>query len=76
MSQYISKYAKCPYYHRNDDNRICCEGINKSSTINVVFGNPKKLKEYGFTYCNDMDNYKNCLICQALNTKYGVDGNE
>lgn len=75
MSQYISKYAKCPYYHRNDDNRICCEGVKSSNTINLVFGDPRKLKEYGIRYCNDVNNYQNCLICKALNLKYGVNSN-
>ncbi len=72
MSQYVSKYAVCPYYHRHDDNRICCEGTNSENTINVVFGDQKKLKEYGIRYCNDIEGYKRCLICIALNKKYGV----
>lgn len=69
-TMYVSKYAVCPFYHRHDDNRICCEGTNKNNTINVVFAGPYELKEYGIMYCNDIDNYKNCLICKALNAKY------
>lgn len=76
MSKYISKYAKCPYYHRHDDNRICCEGVETSNTVNIVFGDQNKLKEYGLKFCNDVNNYKNCLICKALNQKYGVMSNE
>ena len=74
MSQYISKYAACPYYHRNDGNRICCEGTGKHNTVNLVFNDNKKLKEYGIRYCNDINNYHNCLICKALNSKYEVKG--
>lgn len=72
MSQYVSKYAVCPYYHRHDDNRICCEGTDSKNTINLVFGDQMKLKEYGIRYCNNIENHKNCLICKALNTKYEV----
>lgn len=72
MSQYISKYVVCPYYHRHDDNRICCEGTSSRNTINLVFSDSKKLKEYTEKYCENMDNYERCMICQALNTKYGV----
>lgn len=71
-SEYISKYVVCPYYHRHDDNRICCEGVTKSNTINIVFPNPIKLKNYTINYCNSVGNFNNCLICKALNQKYGV----
>jgi translation initiation factor 2 beta subunit (eIF-2beta)/eIF-5 len=74
MSQYISKYVVCPYYHRHDDNRICCEGtgLKNTNTINLVFVNNKTLKEYTTKYCNDIEGYKRCMICRALNEKYGV----
>ena len=70
MSQYVSKYAVCPFYHRHDDNRICCEGTGSRNTINLVFGNQCDLKVYGERYCNNISGYKDCLICQALNAKY------
>lgn len=72
VSQYVSKYAVCPYYHRHDDNRICCEGTGKGNTINLVFGDVKKLKDYGTAYCNSIEGCKKCLIHCALNTKHGV----
>ena len=70
MSQYVSKYAVCPFYHRHDDNRICCEGTDSKNTINLVFGDQCQLKAYGMRYCNDIEGYKDCLICKALNAKY------
>ena len=73
MSQYVSKYVVCPFYRRHDDNRICCEGTNSKNTINLVFGDKYKQKEYGIKYCNSIEGYKRCLICKALNTKYEVD---
>lgn len=76
MSQYVSKYAVCPYYRRHDDNRICCEGTDTKNTINVVFGDKNQQKLYGIRYCNDIVGHKRCLICNALNTKYGVNSNE
>ena len=72
MSQYVSKYVVCPYYRRHDDNRICCEGTGSMNTINLVFGDANKLKEYGIKYCNDIEGCKRCIIHKALNTKYGV----
>lgn len=71
MSQYVSKYAVCPYYHRHDNNRICCEGTNSKNTINLVFEDQSKLKKYTINFCNSIDGCKRCIIHKALNTKYG-----
>lgn len=71
MSQYISKYVACPYYSRHDGNRICCEGLDPSNTINLVFENKKHQKEYGYTYCNDVKRCRKCKIYQMLDAKYG-----
>lgn len=72
MSEYVSKYAVCPYYHRHDDNRICCEGTDSQNTINVVFGDSKRLKAYESKNCNSIEGCRKCIIHQALNIKYGV----
>ena len=72
MGDYLSKYVVCPYYHRNDDNRICCEGTSSKNTINLVFEDSKKLKNYTTNFCSDIQGYKKCLICKALDFKYGV----
>ena len=70
MSQYVSKYAVCPFYHRHDDNRICCEGTDSKNTINIVFGDQNRQKEYAIRYCNNLKGYEACLICKALMAKY------
>ena len=74
MSKYISKYVVCPYYHAHDNNRIRCEGtdLKNTNTINLVFSDVNELKKYTIKYCNDIDGYKRCMICKALNEKYGV----
>lgn len=76
MSEYISKYAVCPYYHRHDreqdSHKICCEGTDQHNTINLVYCDSKKLKEYEKTHCNSIEGCRKCLIHMALNIKYGV----
>lgn len=69
--KYISKYAVCPFYHKHEPNRICCEGVSAENTINLVFTDTKKLKEYTTVFCNDMNGYKNCAVCKMLERKYG-----
>lgn len=69
MAYYESKYAVCPFYRRNETNRIVCEGVDETNTINLVFTSRSEWREYEKTYCNIMGNYKNCLICQMLTAK-------
>lgn len=70
MSQYVSKYAKCPYYRRHDTNRICCEGTSDDNTINIVFGSKQDLKEYERAYCNDIFGCRDCPLHKMLDKKY------
>jgi hypothetical protein len=67
---YESKYAVCPYYHRHENNRICCEGTNDTNTLNLVFGDTNSMKAYSKRYCNDLERCKRCMIYQALDRKY------
>lgn len=70
MSGYVSKYVVCPYYHRHENNRICCEGTDETNTLNLVFGDTKELKAYGKRYCNDLKRCQSCMIYRALDRKY------
>ena len=70
MSRYVSKYVVCPFYRRNDTNRICCEGVDKTNTLNLVFEGKEKVLEYQRHFCNDIVNHKDCLICRMLTDKW------
>lgn len=70
MSRYISKYVVCPFYHRNDTNRIVCEGVDKTNTLNLVFETKENTLEYERHYCDDMDRHKECLLYQMLTKKW------
>ena len=70
MSEYVSKYAVCPYYRRHKDGRICCEGTDTTNSINLVFGDKNRLKEYETQYCNRIEGYPKCLVSHALDSKY------
>lgn len=70
MSQFVSKYVVCPYYRRHNDNRICCEGTDETNTINLVFEDTRRQKEYGIIFCNDINGYRRCMVCRMLESKY------
>lgn len=69
MSSFVSKYAVCPYYHRHNDNRICCEGTDTTNTINLVFESSVEQKRYCADFCYTMC-CKGCLVFQMLERKY------
>ena len=70
MAEFDSKYVVCPFYRKSDSYRICCEGVDDNNTVNLIFSNSTKSKEYKQTFCYNIDNYKHCLICAMLNAKY------
>jgi hypothetical protein len=74
MSQFISKYVVCPFYRRHDNNRICCEGTSRDNTINLVFSDQKKLKQYTVAKCESMSGCKSCRIYEMLDRKYPPSG--
>jgi hypothetical protein len=70
VSHWSDKSVVCPFYQRCESNRICCEGLTKDSTINLVFEDPNKKIEYKRNYCYRIGQYPKCPISEVLNRKY------
>lgn len=70
MAMCTSYCVVCPFYHRHEGYRICCEGTDEKNTINVVFEDAKERKEYTKSFCNSIQGYKKCIIYNALSKKY------
>ena len=71
MKRHISNEVLCPFYHSEDSNRVCCEGLEDDSTIHVVFQSSRKKTAYSTKYC--CERYKSCKVSQILFDKYGGD---
>ncbi len=76
--EYDAKYVVCPYYIGNTNtymtklNQIRCEGVAKDSVISLSFETKAEEQEYRERFCHDIHGYHKCLICKALNRKWGV----
>lgn len=68
MRYYESKEAKCPFYRKEDQYKVFCEGVNNISSINLNFPNTKECRAYKKEHCNS--NYYKCPICKMLYDKY------
>jgi hypothetical protein len=69
---YMSKDVQCPYYHKDVQNKICCEGIDEDGSIHLNFTSGKKRIEYERAMC--CNDFRLCLIAQALNKKWDDGG--
>lgn len=64
------KFAKCPYYIKQDGNRIICEGIVTKTTLHVAFEHGTDKSTFFKNLCC---NIKGCVICpihQMLDKDY------
>ena len=71
--QWSAKFVKCPYYHRHDSNKICCEGLSNGNTINLVYEDSKERKRYMTEYCESIKWCRLCPIHRLLDDKYEED---
>jgi hypothetical protein len=70
MSGYQSPSAQCPFYLEESLKRdeMVCEGVVERSRIHHKFPSEKLCMKYMEKYC--YSNYKDCLICRMLYSKY------
>lgn len=67
----VSVYVKCPYYRREERQKICCEGVGKGSYIHLVFDSAQRTKDYEKCFCKG--DYNQCPLAKMLNRRYDYD---
>ena len=60
--------ALCPFYKREEQFKIYCEGVERNSSIQLGFGTPQNKQKHSAKYCGK--NWEECIIARALKTKY------
>lgn len=69
----LSAYIECPFFHYYDGCKLCCEGVQKNSSIHLAFSSPTERKSYMKNVC--YFNHKDCMVAKALyNFKYDTEG--
>jgi hypothetical protein len=71
MKDPCAVYVKCPYYLREKQQRIICEGLGPGTSIHLVFGNQDDLKDYKQSYC--MKCWQQCHLTKMQNRRYEYD---
>lgn len=73
MSRHYTSYVVvCPFYRAEDKNIIYCEGVEYNSSIHNAF--PGSAAVYKQLFCCDSAGWKQCIIAQALWSKYEKGG--
>ncbi len=65
-----SRYVECPFYKKNDENGIMCEGVSKGNHIRLVFKSKKERDEYAHNFCRSVSMCQKCVIHNALWMKH------
>ncbi len=71
MARNEDAYTACPYYKRDDKQKICCEGIEPDTGIGLTFSSPARHKDYKNKYCRNC--WMRCQIAQMHNRRYKYD---
>lgn len=70
MSKFIEGMIECPFYVKEGDRFISCEGIlKKSSTVTHRFNSNAEKKNYQYDYCC-VKNGKKCPYYRSLMILY------
>lgn len=69
-TRWIDKFVKCPFYKREDNNRIVCEGISEKSTISLSYEHHDDKVQYMRTRCESIEGCRRCPIHSLLERRY------
>jgi hypothetical protein len=71
VSGKVDPYVVCPYYKKNEKQKIHCEGVENDTALHIAFSTPQKLQDYRKQYCRRC--WKECLIAEMLNRRWEYD---
>lgn len=70
MKQYVSAYAVCPYYRKEENLKIFCEGYLEGMGITLTFADVTECRLHKKYLCQNIERYKKCPICKMLDENY------
>lgn len=63
--------AKCPYFERNSEKSITCEGLIEGSNVKMEFKTEDRKDEFLRENCKKYPDCQ-CAVRTALDRKYGI----
>lgn len=65
---YMSVEVLCPFYLREEKQKVLCEGVEDGMGTHLTFETPEWKRLYKDRYC--CNNYKTCRVYKMLEEKY------
>ena len=69
MEKIEKKLVECPFYRKNVEKGIRCEGLRGSTSLQVNFLSLRQRKDFMEGHCCSMD-WENCPLAKVLYAKY------
>lgn len=68
MKSHVRREAMCPYYRREEQRRLFCEGPEEGVELQLIFARPRAFVNHLRRYCcRDWDH---CRVAEMLERKY------
>lgn len=65
------EFVQCPYYRRDTQQAIHCEGVQDNCGLHLGFGKMGEWKAYKDTFCRK--DWTGCMVAKMLNCRYAYD---
>lgn len=66
----LSANVICPYYLRESERSITCEGLREGMVIKSLFGSEQEKSEYQRDMCVHYEYHRRCPLAGAILKKY------
>ena len=68
MAHYEDPIVRCPFYSWEEGKKLCCEGVNEQSSVQITFTTKQSRRDYERMRCKRA--WKDCPLAQALTKKW------
>lgn len=68
MGKYEDPIVKCPFYSWEEGKKLCCEGVNAFSSVQLTFTTKEQRRSYERVICKK--SWNTCPLAQALERKW------
>ena len=64
------KQIKCPFFHCDNFNSVCCEGYMEKTSNRFIFPTKSQKMQWQQKYCMSIKGCQSCPIHKLANKKY------
>ena len=70
MQHYTAKEVICPFYKKEEQLRLYCEGFCPTCHLQITFTGLRHMYTHKAKHCNSFKGYPQCPLYPAINGQY------